>query len=80
MTKPTCIKYTNTFVDNFTLLITLMEIKELQHILQEAYTIKNLTIVKHPLYVGAALLVLPWVGILFDNWLGMLIGLIDLSG
>ena len=30
--------------------------------------------VKHPLYTGVALLVLPWVGFLLDTWLGVLIG------
>lgn len=31
-------------------------------------------LVKHPLYTGVALLVLPWVGFLFNTWLGVLIG------
>ena len=31
-------------------------------------------LVKHPLYTGVALLVLPWVGFLFDTWLGALLG------
>jgi protein-S-isoprenylcysteine O-methyltransferase Ste14 len=30
--------------------------------------------VKHPLYTGVALLVLPWIGFLLDTWLGVLIG------
>src|SRR5579872_1563190 len=34
------------------------------------------SLVKHPLYTGVALLVLPWVGFLFNTWLGALIGLI----
>jgi protein-S-isoprenylcysteine O-methyltransferase Ste14 len=33
-------------------------------------------IVKHPLYTGVALLVLPWVGFLFNTWLGAVIGII----
>jgi protein-S-isoprenylcysteine O-methyltransferase Ste14 len=33
-------------------------------------------IVKHPLYTGVALLVLPWIGFLFDSWLGVLIGMV----
>ncbi len=31
-------------------------------------------LVKHPLYTGVALLVLPWIGFLFNTWLGALIG------
>lgn len=34
------------------------------------------SLVKHPLYTGVALLVLPWVGFLFNTWLGALIGII----
>jgi len=34
------------------------------------------SLVKHPLYVGVALFVLPWVGFLFNTWLGVLIGII----
>lgn len=30
--------------------------------------------VKHPLYTGVALLVLPWAGFLCDSWLGVAIG------
>jgi protein-S-isoprenylcysteine O-methyltransferase Ste14 len=33
-------------------------------------------IVKHPLYTGVALLVLPWIGFLFNTWLGAVIGII----
>jgi protein-S-isoprenylcysteine O-methyltransferase Ste14 len=32
-------------------------------------------IVRHPLYDGVALLVLPWAGFLLDTWLGLLVGL-----
>jgi protein-S-isoprenylcysteine O-methyltransferase Ste14 len=32
------------------------------------------SLLKHPLYTGVALLVLPWVGFLFNSWLGVLIG------
>lgn len=31
-------------------------------------------LVKHPLYTGVALLVLPWVGFLLNTWLGAVIG------
>lgn len=34
------------------------------------------SLVKHPLYTGVALLVLPWIGILCNTWLGVFIGLI----
>jgi len=34
------------------------------------------SLVKHPLYTGVALLVLPWIGFLFNTWLGVLIGII----
>lgn len=33
-------------------------------------------LVKHPLYTSVALLVLPWIGFLFDTWLGVLVGLV----
>jgi protein-S-isoprenylcysteine O-methyltransferase Ste14 len=32
------------------------------------------SIVKHPLYTGVALLVLPWIGFLLNTWLGVVIG------
>ena len=34
------------------------------------------SLVKHPLYTGVALLVLPWLGFLFNTWLGALLGVI----
>jgi protein-S-isoprenylcysteine O-methyltransferase Ste14 len=33
-------------------------------------------LMKHPLYTGVALLVLPWVGFLVNTWLGAAIGII----
>ena len=33
-------------------------------------------LVKHPLYTAVALLVLPWIGFLFNTWLGVLIGIV----
>jgi protein-S-isoprenylcysteine O-methyltransferase Ste14 len=33
-------------------------------------------VVKHPLYTGVAFLVLPWLGFLFNSWLGAAIGVI----
>ena len=37
-------------------------------------------LVKHPLYAGVALLVLPWIGFLFNTWLGVLIGIVVYVG
>lgn len=37
-------------------------------------------LVKHPLYTGVALLVLPSVGFLLDSWLGAVIGLVMYIG
>jgi protein-S-isoprenylcysteine O-methyltransferase Ste14 len=34
------------------------------------------SLVKHPLYTGVALLVLPWIGFLSNTWLGALIGIV----
>jgi len=34
------------------------------------------SLVKHPLYTGVALLVLPWIGFLLNTWLGALIGIV----
>jgi protein-S-isoprenylcysteine O-methyltransferase len=47
---------------------------------KELITTGPYSIVKHPLYVGVALLVLPWVGILCNTWLGILIGIIVYIG
>jgi protein-S-isoprenylcysteine O-methyltransferase Ste14 len=33
-------------------------------------------LVKHPLYTGVALLVLPWIGFLLNTWLGAAIGIV----
>lgn len=32
-------------------------------------------LVKHPIYTGVSLLVLPWAGFLFNSWLGVPVGL-----
>ena len=34
------------------------------------------SIVKHPLYTGVSLLVLPWLGLILNSWLGLFFGLI----
>jgi len=38
------------------------------------------SLVKHPLYTGVALFVLPWVGFLCNTWLGALIGIVMYIG
>jgi protein-S-isoprenylcysteine O-methyltransferase Ste14 len=42
----------------------------------ELITTGPYAIVKHPLYTGVAFLVLPWIGFLFNSWLGVFIGVI----
>ncbi len=37
-------------------------------------------LMKHPLYTGVALLVLPWFGFLINTWLGALIGIVIYIG
>lgn len=37
-------------------------------------------VVKHPLYTGVALLVLPGAGLLLNTWLGVLIGIMMYAG
>ena len=43
---------------------------------QELITQGPYALVKHPLYTGVAMLVLPWMGFLLNTWLGVLIGII----
>ena len=40
----------------------------------ELITTGPYALVKHPLYTSVALLVLPWLGFLFNTWLGAVIG------
>lgn len=42
----------------------------------ELITTGPFSMVKHPIYTGMALLVLPWAGFLLNSWLGVLIGAI----
>jgi protein-S-isoprenylcysteine O-methyltransferase Ste14 len=46
----------------------------------ELITTGPYALVKHPLYTGVALLVLPWIGFLFNTWLGALIGIALYAG
>ncbi len=47
---------------------------------RELITTGPFSLVKHPLYTGVALLVIPWIGFLLNTWLGVLIGLIVYIG
>lgn len=38
------------------------------------------SLVKHPLYTGVALLVLPWAGFLLNTWLGAALGIVVYIG
>jgi protein-S-isoprenylcysteine O-methyltransferase Ste14 len=42
----------------------------------ELITTGPYALVRHPLYTGVALLVLPWVGFLLNTWLGAAIGIV----
>jgi len=43
---------------------------------RELITTGPYAVVKHPLYTGAAILVLPWLGFLLNTWLGAGIGIV----
>jgi protein-S-isoprenylcysteine O-methyltransferase Ste14 len=47
---------------------------------KELITAGPYALMKHPLYTGVALLVLPWVGFLLNTWLGLLIGIVVYTG
>ncbi len=42
----------------------------------ELITTGPFALVKHPLYTGVSLLVLPWLGFLLDTWLGAALGIV----
>jgi protein-S-isoprenylcysteine O-methyltransferase Ste14 len=46
----------------------------------ELITSGPFALVKHPLYTGVALLVLPWAGFLLNTWLGAVIGIVIYAG
>lgn len=43
---------------------------------RELITSGPYSLARHPLYTAVALLVLPWLGLLLDSWLGVPIGII----
>lgn len=43
---------------------------------KELITTGPYAVLKHPLYTGVAFLVLPWIGFLFNTWLGVVIGIV----
>jgi protein-S-isoprenylcysteine O-methyltransferase Ste14 len=43
---------------------------------KQLITIGPYALVKHPLYTAVAFLVLPWLGFLFNTWLGAVIGIV----
>ncbi len=47
---------------------------------QELVTEGPYSLVKHPLYTAMALLVLPWLGFLFNSWLGAVVGVALYAG
>jgi len=47
---------------------------------RELITSGPYSLVKHPIYTSASLLVLPWVGFLLNTWLGAFIGIILYAG
>lgn len=47
---------------------------------KELITTGPYALVKHPLYNGVALLVLPWISFLFNSWLGVVIGSVVFIG
>jgi protein-S-isoprenylcysteine O-methyltransferase Ste14 len=46
----------------------------------ELITTGPYAMVKHPLYVGVAFLVIPWIGFLLNSWLGIVIGIVLYTG
>ncbi len=42
----------------------------------ELITTGPFALMKHPLYTGVSLLVLPWLGFLLNTWLGLVLGIV----
>jgi len=47
---------------------------------KELITTGPFALVKHPIYTGVALLVLPWAGFMLDTWLGVPVGIVMYIG
>lgn len=47
---------------------------------RELITSGPYALMKHPLYTGVALMVLPWAGFLFNSWLGLAVGVVVYIG
>lgn len=37
-------------------------------------------LVKHPIYISVALFILPWASIIYDSWLGIVVGIVLFIG
>lgn len=46
----------------------------------ELITSGPFALVKHPLYTGVSLLVVPWIGFLLNSWLGLALGIVMYLG
>jgi len=47
---------------------------------KQLITTGSYALVKHPLYVGVALLILPWAGFMLNTWLGVVLGIVVYIG
>lgn len=47
---------------------------------KELITKGPFALMKHPLYTGVAMLVLPWAGFLLNSWLGLAVGIVIYIG
>lgn len=63
------------FIWIWTVLLILIKVPRKELITSGPYSL-----MKHPLYTCVALLVLPWLGIIFNTWLGVVIGIVVFIG
>jgi len=59
----------------WTVVLIVIKIPRKQLIITGPYAI-----VKHPLYVGVAFLILPWAGFMLNTWLGVVLGIVVYIG